>query len=97
MVFNQPMHKISDCTGVIKPAATHRHAHIPLTAHPIREMEDYGLNEAISYANLMIVLFVYINLIHFPRSSQTLLPSDDFGGTEKKQQQHRQRKQHQEP
>lgn len=28
-------------------------------------MEDYGLNEAISYANLMIILFVCINLIHF--------------------------------
>lgn len=76
------MHKMSDCTGVIKPSSTQRHAHIPLTALPIREMEDYGLNEAISYANLMIILFVCINLIHFPCSSQILLPSNDFGGIE---------------
>lgn len=41
-------------------------------------MEDYGLNEAISYANLMIILFVCINLIHFPCSRQIFLPSDDL-------------------
>lgn len=82
MIFNQPMHKMSDCTGVIKPASRQTHAHIPLTAEPIREMEDYGLNEAISYANLMIILFVCITLIHFPRSTQIFLPSNDFGGIE---------------
>lgn len=40
-------------------------------------MEDYGLNEAISYANLMIILFVCINLIHFLCSRQIFLPSND--------------------
>lgn len=40
-------------------------------------MEDYGLNEAISYANLMIILFVCINLIHSLCSRQIFLPSND--------------------
>lgn len=76
------MHKMSDCTGVIKAASTQTHAHIPQTAEPIREMEDYGLNEAISYANLMIVLFVCLNLIHSQHSRLIFLPLNDFWGIE---------------
>lgn len=37
-------------------------------------MEDYGLNESISYAHLMIVLFVCITLTHFPCSCQIFSP-----------------------
>lgn len=56
---------ISQCTKCLTaleslnlPASAQAHAHILLTAEPIREMEDYGLNEAISYANLMIIFYV---------------------------------------